>query len=48
MKNAMASGFATGAIIAAPAGAAAMVMGGAGFAAFSAVIEVASPYLFDH
>ena len=48
MKNAIASGFITGAIVAAPAGPAAMVMGGAGFGAFSAVIEVVSPYLFDH
>ena len=47
MKNAVASGFATGAILAAPAGPAAMVMGGAGFAAFSAVIELLGPYIFE-
>ena len=47
MKNAVASGFATGAILAASAGPAAMVIGGAGFAAFSAVIELAGPYIFE-
>jgi len=47
MKNAVASGFATGAVLAAPAGPAAMVLGGAGFAAFSAVIEVVGPYVFE-
>lgn len=48
MKNAVTAGFATGAVLAARAGPSAMLMGGAGFAAFSAVIELVSPMLFDH
>lgn len=46
--NAVGAGFGTGAILAARAGPAATVLGGAGFAAFSIVIEMVSPYLFDH
>lgn len=48
LPNALISGFSTGAILAARAGPSAMVMGGAGFAAFSGAIEILSPYIFDH
>jgi import inner membrane translocase subunit TIM22 len=48
MKGAIASGFITGATLAARAGPQAMILGGAGFAAFSIVIELVSPMLFDH
>jgi hypothetical protein len=48
MKNAVTAGFATGAVLAAQAGPSAMIVGGAGFAAFSVVIELLSPMLFDH
>jgi hypothetical protein len=47
-KSAVAAGFITGAAIAAPAGVSAAIIGGAGFAMFSAIIEVVSPILFDH
>lgn len=47
-KSAIASGFITGAAIAAPAGVSAAIIGGAGFAMFSAIIELVSPILFDH
>ncbi len=48
LPNAVAAGFATGAVLAARAGPLAMVMGGSTFAAFSGVIELVSPYVFDH
>ena len=48
LKSAVVSGFLTGAIIAVPAGPAAMAIGGGGFALFSGVIEVLSPLIFDH
>jgi mitochondrial import inner membrane translocase subunit TIM22 len=47
MKNAIGAGFATGALIAARAGPKAMIMGGTGFAAFSAVIEILMPHFFE-
>jgi hypothetical protein len=47
-KSAVASGFITGAVIAAPAGVSAAIIGGSGFALFSALSEVVSPILFDH
>ena len=47
MRNALASGFATGAALAVRGGPRAMVFGGAGFAAFSGVMELAMPYIFD-
>jgi hypothetical protein len=47
-KSAVASGFITGAVIAAPAGVSAAIIGGSGFALFSALIEMVSPILFDH
>jgi hypothetical protein len=46
--NAIGAGFATGSLLAYRAGPAAIVIGGAGFAAFSAIIDLASPYLFNH
>ncbi len=46
LKNAVLSGFTTGAVLAVRAGPTAMLLGGGGFAAFSAVIEIASPYIF--
>jgi hypothetical protein len=48
MKNAIVAGFSTGALLAARAGPAAMMLGGGGFAAFSIAIELASPWLFGH
>lgn len=48
LKGAIASGFLTGATLAAQAGPQAMLLGGAGFAAFSVAIELLSPMLFDH
>jgi len=48
IKSAVAAGFATGALLAYRAGPAAMLLGGGGFAAFSAIIEIASPWLFDN
>jgi hypothetical protein len=48
MKNAIVAGFSTGALLAARAGPAAMMLGGGGFAAFSVAIELASPWLFGH
>ena len=48
MKNAVFSGFGTGAILTARAGPQAMLVGGAGFAAFSVAIELAMPYIMDH
>lgn len=48
LKGAVASGFFTGAALAAQAGPQAMLLGGAGFAAFSVAIELLSPMLFDH
>jgi import inner membrane translocase subunit TIM22 len=48
MKGAIGAGFATGAVLAAQAGPQAMLLGGAGFAAFSIAIELLSPMLFDH
>jgi import inner membrane translocase subunit TIM22 len=48
MKNAIMSGFMTGALLSARAGPTAMIMGGSGFAAFSVIIELVSPMLFDH
>ena len=48
MRNAIASGFATGAVLAARAGPTAMLVGGAGFATFSGGMELALPYIFDH
>jgi hypothetical protein len=47
LPNAMMAGFVTGAVIAARTGPSGMVLGGAGFAAFSGVIEIVSPYIFD-
>jgi hypothetical protein len=47
LQNALASGFATGALLAVRGGPVAMAMGGAGFAAFSGAIEILSPYIFD-
>ena len=47
MRNALASGFVTGAVLAARAGPSAMAFGGAGFAAFSGVMELVIPYVFD-
>jgi hypothetical protein len=48
LKNAIVAGFSTGALLAARAGPAAMMLGGGGFAAFSIAIELASPWLFGH
>jgi import inner membrane translocase subunit TIM22 len=48
MKGAIVSGFVTGAALAARAGPQAMLLGGAGFGAFSVVIELLSPMIFDH
>ena len=48
MRNAIASGFATGAVLAARAGPTAMLVGGAGFATFSGGMELVLPYVFDH
>lgn len=47
MRNAVASGFATGAVLAARAGPQAMFVGGTGFAAFSAGMELLIPYVFE-
>ena len=47
MRNALASGAVTGALIAVRAGPRAMAFGGAGFAAFSGVMELMMPYVFD-
>ena len=46
MKTTIASGFTSGAVIAARAGPTAMIIGGSGFAAFSVIIEMLSPYIF--
>ena len=47
MRNAVASGFVTGALLAVRAGPKAMVIGGAGFAVFSAAMELIIPHVFD-
>lgn len=47
MKNAAASGFLTGATLAARGGPVAIMMGGSGFAMFSILIELATPYFFE-
>ena len=47
MKNAVMSGFGTGALLGVRAGPQAMLIGGAGFAAFSVAIELAMPFLME-
>ena len=48
MKNAIVSGFSSGALLSVRAGPMAALLGGGAFAAFSIAIELASPYLFGH
>ena len=47
MRNAIASGFVTGSLLAVRAGPQAMFVGGTGFAAFSAGMELLVPYVFE-
>ena len=47
MRNAVGSGFTTGALLAVRGGPKAMAIGGAGFAVFSAVMELVIPHVFD-
>jgi hypothetical protein len=48
LTNSLLAGAATGSVLAARAGPRAMLLGGAGFAAFSAVIELVGFSFFDH
>jgi mitochondrial import inner membrane translocase subunit TIM22 len=47
MRGAVTSGFVTGAVLAARAGPEAMIVGGAGFATFSAIMEILIPIIYE-
>jgi hypothetical protein len=47
MRNAIASGFTTGAVLAARGGPQAILFGGASFAAFSGAMELVIPLVFE-
>lgn len=47
MRNAIVAGFSTGAVLAVRGGPQAMFVGGTGFAAFSAAMELIVPHVFE-